>query len=642
MSRNLAFLCTALTALAGVSAIPARGDEPAAASQADPIEWRKPDKAAEFREVLKGNDYTLAFKQAASKIDIAALEKADQPIAGQRVLAVLPGTQAARIGLKVGDLVTMLDGAQVWEHFLRSPDQPQMMTFVDKAGTRRNAQIQPGMIGINARFQWQAEFEYLRGRARNPRWDKEVLVGILMRSSNPDLAETALHHAVHAGLTPDQLIDGVGAEIALEQGRNDAALDFVWSALVEHDTRPAQLNPTVLYRAAIANYKLDVAAEVLNDYAGAQSAEPAMLRRLAKMHRARPVQERSLPAPSEQVAGLRRLDLAPVLEPASDLTPKEWKDVLMNGMSFQQVVHSSHFDLLAFKFNPAVRDMEAVVKLTIRPTDNDKTEYARAVEVFLSDLSENRAESKFIGNVRKANQLYVGLHSETSNAVQPIILSHSGISGTTIVFEDPMIRLDGKQEIELRLLRIGGQGEVFVNGRRMLYVPIDEKIDNLGFTLKIIGMTVEVKELHLNKLVPKAVVHQADDGTIALAAVDANLHGNRIKYEMGNDKKCIGYWDDEHDWADWDIQIDKPGKFEVSVSSACPTDLAGSKYVVAAGAEKVNGEVKETGDWSKFATEKLGAIEIPKAGRASIAIKVTSKPGSHVMNLRQIELRPAK
>jgi len=636
--------------VAAYLARPMRADEAAGAAAAnasvDPIEWNKPLRAAEFREVLKGDDYKLPFEKAAAAIDVHAMEKDNQPVAGMRILAVSPGTPAEKIGLKVGDMVTRLHGAQVWDVLRRSPDQPQTMTYVTKDGTSHDAQIQPGLVGFNTRFQWQPEFEYLRGKARGAKWDKQTLVGILLRNTNPDLAETALHHAVADGLTPDSLIDGVGAEIALEQGRNDVALDFVWGALVEnHADLKMQVNPTVLYRVAIANYKLDVAAEVLHDYDGAMSAEPEMLRRLAKMHRARAETERFQPPPSQQVVELRRFNLAPVLEPANEWTAKDFKDFLKDRESFTLSLPSSYFNFLSYKAKPPVRDMEAVLKMAIHPTDNNKSDYGRIVEIWLADQAMNRDGSKFIGDAREPMQLYIAFGSELNNVFQPITISHSGISGANFTFEDPLVQLDGKQVIEVRLLRIGGQGEIFINGRRMLHAPIDPTVADLGFAMKIVGMTVDVKDFHVCKLVPKATVQQAADGGILLKAADANLHGDRIRYEMGDDKNCIGYWDNQSDWVDWDVRTDKPGKFDVELSSSCPKDLAGCKYVVATGSgktEQVTGEVKGTGEWTVFQPQKLGTIEIVKPGRTCVSVKVTSKPGSHVMNLRQIDLRPAK
>ena len=143
------------------------------------------------------------------------------------VTRVYPGYPAEQLGVKAGNLITALDGQQVWQGFPRDSQRMQIMSFVSKDGKTHDVQINPGKIGIASEIEWQPQFEYLRGPQHNSKWDEEALVGIMMRASDPDLAETALNHAVAKGLTPDQLIDGVGVEIAFQQGRSATALDFV-------------------------------------------------------------------------------------------------------------------------------------------------------------------------------------------------------------------------------------------------------------------------------------------------------------------------------------------------------------------------------------------------------------------------------
>jgi hypothetical protein len=138
----------------------------------------------------------------------------------------------------------------------------------------------------------------------------------------------------------------------------------------------------------------------------------------------------------------------------------------------------------------------------------------------------------------------------------------------------------------------------------------------------------------------RAIARQAADGAILLKSADANLYGNEIRYQTDTD--AIAYWTDQQDWLDWDLQIDKPGKFEVTLTSACAKDNGGGQYVVTAGAATLNGTVHVTGDWGVFNRENIGEIEIAKPGRISIAVKAASKPGFALMNLRLIELRPER
>src|SRR6185369_18037993 len=63
---------------------------------------------------------------------------------------------------------------------------------------------------------------------------------------------------------------------------------------------------------------------------------------------------------------------------------------------------------------------------------------------------------------------------------------------------------------------------------------------------------------------------QRRDGSVALPAVEAQLHGTAFRYESGGPLDDIGYWTDAKDWADWQFKVKTPGKFEVSAIIAAP------------------------------------------------------------------------
>ena len=136
-----------------------------------------------------------------------------------------------------------------------------------------------------------------------------------MRASDPDLAETALNHAVAKGLTPDQLIDGVGVEIAFQRRRQchgtRFCLEALWSC-IRHNANSLQ-SRVVLSRGdrqlQIGRRGRDSPRLSRRDRADADTLE-----HLARLHRAWPDRERLLPPPSVQVENLPQIDLTPILE----------------------------------------------------------------------------------------------------------------------------------------------------------------------------------------------------------------------------------------------------------------------------------------------------------------------------------------
>ena len=92
-----------------------------------------------------------AGKSGGSGINVAALAKANQPLAGLRVTRVYPRISGRTIGIEAGDLITALDGQQVWQGFPRDSQRMQIMSFVSKDGKTHDVQINPGKIGIAER-----------------------------------------------------------------------------------------------------------------------------------------------------------------------------------------------------------------------------------------------------------------------------------------------------------------------------------------------------------------------------------------------------------------------------------------------------------------------------------------------------------
>jgi alpha-L-fucosidase len=139
-----------------------------------------------------------------------------------------------------------------------------------------------------------------------------------------------------------------------------------------------------------------------------------------------------------------------------------------------------------------------------------------------------------------------------------------------------------------------------------------------------------------------ALPRQADDGTLVLRAADAEIHGATAHYEYGGGKDNVGFWTDASDWVSWVFEATRPGRYDVVVDYACDRGTGGASYVVAIGKNDVRGSVNETGSWTAFQREIIGTLDVTAAGRATLAVRPIAKPGPAVMNLRAVELHPAR
>jgi len=129
---------------------------------------------------------------------------------------------------------------------------------------------------------------------------------------------------------------------------------------------------------------------------------------------------------------------------------------------------------------------------------------------------------------------------------------------------------------------------------------------------------------------------------ILLHASKAKVHGTSARYEKGKNRDNIGFWFNAADYVTWDFELPQPATFLVQITTATPANTAGSVYAVVVGDEELRGVVKSTGDWGNFVTEPLGTIELKRAGKHTLAVKIIEKRGGAVMNLQAVRLVPGR
>jgi alpha-L-fucosidase len=154
--------------------------------------------------------------------------------------------------------------------------------------------------------------------------------------------------------------------------------------------------------------------------------------------------------------------------------------------------------------------------------------------------------------------------------------------------------------------------------------------------------SVIVLEIEGTPEVAPYVPLQATDGSVALPAEEAVIHGQTAKCQPGNGRQNIGYWTNASDWVSWDFAVNAPGEFNVEITQACLSGDAGSEYAVSVGDKTLQGKVEDTGDWNKFVVRTLGSITLEKAGRYTLSVKPTNMPHGAVMNLESLTLKPSK
>ncbi len=128
------------------------------------------------------------------------------------------------------------------------------------------------------------------------------------------------------------------------------------------------------------------------------------------------------------------------------------------------------------------------------------------------------------------------------------------------------------------------------------------------------------------------------EGRIApkLAAAQAIIHGVQMKYEAGPGRDNLGYWGNPSDWAEWELHVARPGRFKVAAEIAA---LGSSRFQILFGDRELEGHAPSTGDYGRFQKVEIGTVEVPAAGKTSLAIRPVPE-GWQPINLRSVELVP--
>lgn len=113
--------------------------------------------------------------------------------------------------------------------------------------------------------------------------------------------------------------------------------------------------------------------------------------------------------------------------------------------------------------------------------------------------------------------------------------------------------------------------------------------------------------------------------------IAAKFRGGTIPYESGGGKDNISCLTNLNNRVSSDFKVDGPGAFDVRGSYAHPA--GGSECNANVGDQVPIGEVKKTGFWTDFITEKVGTIEISRLGKYTLTVKGVRIGGVAVMDL---------
>jgi hypothetical protein len=133
------------------------------------------------------------------------------------------------------------------------------------------------------------------------------------------------------------------------------------------------------------------------------------------------------------------------------------------------------------------------------------------------------------------------------------------------------------------------------------------------------------------------------DGSVMLHAYQVETYGEKLRFEPQPHKNTVGYWTVPTDYAVWQLNIDQPGVFAVTLLQGCGSGQGGSEALLTLRQdEQVLAELTfqtvDTGHFQNFRWIHVGAFHVHEAGRYQLRIDPKRIAGAARFDIRAIHL----
>lgn len=210
--------------------------------------------------------------------------------------------------------------------------------------------------------------------------------------------------------------------------------------------------------------------------------------------------------------------------------------------------------------------------------------------------------------------------------------------------EEPDRAADLRGQLDAWRASIGAQ-ENTANPRfdvelaRQLYRDVD--VSQLGATDSAAKMRESLRGWRgtMDAVVKRNLISTDARAVVVLAARDAQIHGDGLKYEAPAHRNALTGWTKVGDWPEWKLEVEAPGEYAVELLYGCGKSEAGSVVEIQVGDQTLSVTVADTGHRENLVPHLVGRVKLA-GGRTTLAIKVAKRGAGAVMNLRQVTLVP--
>ncbi len=141
------------------------------------------------------------------------------------------------------------------------------------------------------------------------------------------------------------------------------------------------------------------------------------------------------------------------------------------------------------------------------------------------------------------------------------------------------------------------------------------------------------------------VVEQSEDDSVLLDYLSASTSGaaqKRFNRRGESGHFHISKMQTTDDFVEWHVQMNTPGTYHVDITYAARPGWEDARFVVEMGQERIEGSVQSTEGWYEYKTERIGQLEVTRAGRAVVRIYPAATLDHYLMYFNRIELLPSE
>jgi len=152
--------------------------------------------------------------------------------------------------------------------------------------------------------------------------------------------------------------------------------------------------------------------------------------------------------------------------------------------------------------------------------------------------------------------------------------------------------------------------------------------------------SVVVLETDGSPQVDPPVVNQDDKGRAELNYLTVTTYGKTVTRFNRKGGFHISKWTGPEDYAEWRINIARPGNYRINISYAANKEWEGTPFEIAVGKALIKRSVMPTGGWYDYKEFPAGYVEFSEAGIYKLTIKPELNGNMYLLYLRSITLEP--